>query len=346
MAVRRDWAAIRRSGLPAGLLLVVAMAAPWFAYMGARNPGYLTAFFWRHHVLRASTDLYGRTGMVLYPPAIALGGFVPWTAVLAAALIRRLPLRRNTDRPVSPGTQLCLWWAGFGVVPFVFSHTQLPVYVLPAFPALALISGEYLDRVLNRERTAEVWWILGTTLAVMAVSLLTLSLINRQLPDTRPWATLAERSAGLAVLIVLAAWLMTRRRANAAWSALVLGAGVLAADAAFLEGPALCRRSSTQRFAAVVAEKAPDADLLVIGPGDRYALSWYLARPLGVKFIEHAVDVVDFANHPRPAVFLLCGKAPLAIARDNYPGRLAVLLRSGDECLARIDPAGSALPDR
>ena len=335
---RRDWAAIRRARVVPGLLIIVLLAGPWYAYMAWRFPGYLSEFFWKHHFLRASTTTFGRSETVLFLPGAALAGFLPWTFLLLAGIYRALPLRRNADWPQAPGAGLIHAWAGIGILPFAFFQTQLPVYIMPAFPALALIAGGFLDQLLERGRRSEWRLALVTTGAIMALALVALAVINRQTFCESPWSILARRLGVFAAAMGLALYFFRRNRIRAVLTTLAVAAAAVALEAAWVEGPGMFGRYSSHRFVRPLRERAAAADLLVIGPSPRYALPLYLDKPRHVELLDHVADFSACADYPNVTAVLMTDRGLYQRARAQLGRRMVLLDQRNDECLVRIAP--------
>lgn len=344
LVLHRDWRSLQRSNIPLGLLLIAVLAGPWYGYMESRCPGYLMDFFWRHHFLRATTKTFGRSEVVLFLPGVALAGFIPWTFLLVGGIARSLPLRINVDWPKPPGISIIFAWAAVGILPFAVFGTQLPVYVMPAFPALALIAGWFVDELLKRNQRWELRLVLGVTCSLMAMSLVALAIINRCTFCDSPWWTLVGRLAGFVVILVLVVRFFRHNRMRAVITTLVASTVAFVAGAAWTEGPAMSGHFSSQRFVRPLADQAQGAELLVIGPAPRYALPFYLKRPIEIRFVEHIIDLLDYTHYPRRAAALLTGNGLIDLARGQLGRRLRVLDQHGDTYLATIDPPGAATP--
>jgi hypothetical protein len=160
-----------------GILLALAIAAPWHILATLRNPPYFDftmhsgpheyrGFFWfyffNEHILRFLNLRYPRdynTVPRLYFWLFHLLWLFPWSVYLPAAV--RLNYR-NEDR-ASRMRLLCLCWAGFLLLFFTFSSTQ-EYYSMPCYPALALLIGSALT-----EPRAKAWIRKGhVALAVVA----------------------------------------------------------------------------------------------------------------------------------------------------------------------------------
>jgi len=147
----RTWRRLRP--LP-GILLLLAIAAPWHVLATLRNPPYFDftmhsergsyrGFFWfyfiNEHVLRFLNRRYPRdynTVPRLWFWLFHLLWLFPWSVYLAAVpkLEFRAPDRASRTR------LLALCWAGFILIFFTFSTTQ-EYYSMPCYPALALLLG-------------------------------------------------------------------------------------------------------------------------------------------------------------------------------------------------------------
>jgi len=148
---RKTWVRLRPVS---GILLFLAIAAPWHVLATLRNPPYFDftmhsergsyhGFFWfyfiNEHVLRFLNLRYPRdynTVPRLYFWLFHLLWLFPWSVYFPAVL--KLDFRKP-DR-ASRVRLLALCWTGFILVFFTFSTTQ-EYYSMPCYPALALLLG-------------------------------------------------------------------------------------------------------------------------------------------------------------------------------------------------------------
>ena len=154
VSITRQWGKWRRLRPFAGIVLLLAIAAPWHVLATLRNPPYFDftmhsekgsyrGFFWfyfmNEHVLRFLNLRYPRDYNTV-PRwlfwAFHLLWFFPWSFYAPAAV--KLSYRGG-DR-ASRTRLLCLCWAGFILTFFTFSTTQ-EYYSMPCYPALALLVG-------------------------------------------------------------------------------------------------------------------------------------------------------------------------------------------------------------
>lgn len=129
-----------------GLLIVLAIAAPWYILVGIATEGdFLKEFFLKEHFGRATQSFENHDGPIYYYPVSMLIGFFPWSVFAIPILLwlDRLCFRRE-GRPLDPAIVFCMCWVGVYVGIFTIAQTKLPSYVTPCYPALALIAGQFL----------------------------------------------------------------------------------------------------------------------------------------------------------------------------------------------------------
>lgn len=141
--IERDWALWRRLHLASGLALFLAICVPWFIAVSLANPEFPHFFFIHEHFERFLTKVHRRYEPWWYFGPILLGGILPWLAPMFDALARAWKADPATPKAFQPRRFLLLWCA----VIFVFfsaSGSKLASYILPIFPALALLIGQRL----------------------------------------------------------------------------------------------------------------------------------------------------------------------------------------------------------
>src|SRR5579885_2756597 len=169
----------KRLHIVRGVLIALAIAAPWHVIATLRNPPYFDltmhsapgeyrGFFWfyfiNEHVLRFLNLRYPRdynTVPRLYFWLLHLVWLFPWSVYFpAAAMLSFKPENRAGRMRI-----LCLCWAGFLLTFFTFSSTQ-EYYSMPSYPALALLLASALT-----EARAAAWVKRGTVALGIVTSL-------------------------------------------------------------------------------------------------------------------------------------------------------------------------------
>lgn len=321
-----------------GLLVVLGLMLPWYGVMTALYPDtFLAHAAWFPYAME-------KRGSWLSGPLSALSytlilGF-PWTPLLGASLrdsISRLRKRRVEgerdlrDPSHASGLLLALLLAA-GIPVALYPGPPLTA-ALPALPALALLCGRFLDRVLDGDMEKEHLSVatqftamLGTLLALLAVTLA---------------SRLSEAAHGLQLLgavMLLASWapfladFMGRRKVAASLFALpvALGAPIVLTQVL----PPLEPWLNTRKVAEAMQSDAPaNAPLALLEP-ELPSLRLLLPR--------HLVQVADVDSSLR-ALVSGDGRAYIAFrpARERevllaLPPGAEVLVRTPTLVLARI----------
>lgn len=141
------WRLLREMRLFTGTLLFLLVAAPWFVLVSLRNPEFLRFFFIHEHFERFLTKAHGRYEPPWFFIPVLAGFMLPWSFYIPSA-VRGIWKERRTATGEAR-LYLLLW----GAVIFTFfslSSSKLIPYILPVFPAVALLVGEFFARVFDR----------------------------------------------------------------------------------------------------------------------------------------------------------------------------------------------------
>ena len=323
-------------GLPVFALLVLAWYGPAVLQQG---PGYLYETLVHQHVLR-----YTRTWAHAEPFYFYLGefpsGFLPWVPFLPGAVV--LAWRAETPRFRFP-----LAWFVAGFVFLSLSSGKRGPYLLPLYPAGALMVGWLWDRVAaGRVRSA--WIGVPVTLLCGATALLGLGLagVPRRVLPGRTAATLIPSDpwvlAGVVLLLVLGAlvvWLPWQR----GWvlgsaGALVLVQSVILVAAAVIRAPQYEARYPVRDLAARVRAAVPtDQPVFSLLHDYDYLVGFYLGRPLHPLPDPGALRGARVASSPR---YVLAEDRELpTVARGAAARLLETRLGPKHVVLVRLDPA-------
>ncbi len=280
MLAKRDWSVVRRVRLLPGIALFLLITAPWFIAVSAANAEFAHFFFVQEHFQRFTTQMHQRVHPGWYFIPVLIAGMAPWLVPLGHAAVRAL--RQRTD------AELLLWiWALVVFVFFSASGSKLPPYILPIFPALAVLVVPSLTRpVLIAQSLVTIPVALGAGLAVHRLA------ANGPYAGYALWvlvATLILAAAGAAALYL--AW---RFRITAAVMALALGA-LVAMQIGIAGHRTLSERFSVAATVAALPER-PAAGVPVFAV-DKYdhTLPWSLKRTVTmVGYRDELGDAVDW----------------------------------------------------
>lgn len=278
----RDWRIWLRLYLLPGIALFLLITAPWFLLVQQRNPEFFHFFFIYEHFQRYALSGHSRAGAWWYYLPILLLGLMPWTPALLATLFRR------GDGQSKPATfradWFCAAWALSVIVFFSVSRSKLPAYVIPAFPAIAMLFACRL-RALVPALKWSAW-----TLVVLSVLLL---IGVEQLPSWRKFAALGPEGqtalpllySGLAILLCggLAAIALLRRCHSGQATLALAASSFVCWGAVFLFLQHTEEAFSAERLATTLTHKAkpyhPELPFYSVEQFD-HSLPFYLGRPL------------------------------------------------------------------
>jgi 4-amino-4-deoxy-L-arabinose transferase-like glycosyltransferase len=158
-----------------GAALLLLIAAPWYLWAEAHNPGYLRYFFVEENFWRYLTPQFNRGQPWYYYFEVFAVGFLPWTALLQLPFTRAASLK-DDDR------LLFVLWTAVPFIFFSFSAAKQPGYVLPAFPPLALLVGSAIAKAVEaaprmRRSLAVPWIVLLVAAVCFAIVLFSPSLL-------------------------------------------------------------------------------------------------------------------------------------------------------------------------
>jgi 4-amino-4-deoxy-L-arabinose transferase-like glycosyltransferase len=313
----RPW---RSPWLYAGLVLGAFLVLPWYALEWQRHGmTFVQAHLGQHVVGRALSTMDANQGPPWFYLAHVAALDHPWLFAFVPTGLWAWKCRQE------PLVRLALCWSVGVLGAFSLAATKLPWYVVPAYPALALLIGGALDQLTAAPRTARLlggaWALLGLLVAVAAPVLAF---------SAGPDRAYAPAALVLGLGLVLGGSLLVRGRPSAPW--VVAGATVLTLLALI---PASLRWEA--RFAADLRPLAaasrtqvpPALGILYPSETTRPAFVYYLDRP------EILLSRDDLPRHWEANPAALLTEADWAAMGDRLPGARVAASASGMVLLAR-----------
>jgi len=186
------------------------------------NPEFFQRFFIYEHYTRFTTKDLGRYQPWYYFVPILLSGALPWTVLMFDSMWRVWCGGVQIGKIISP-QRFLLIWVVFIYLFFSVSGSKLPSYLLPMFPALALLMAVRLTQI--RERV--LMWQLVPVIPVLSI-LIVVAVNIGKFADTPLQAEIYPQYAvwlisGVALLlagVLLAVWLLKHERKFVAVSTL------------------------------------------------------------------------------------------------------------------------------
>ena len=161
LLIFNQWKRLRPMHLPSGIALFLLIAAPWHVLAAMRNETWAHRYIYFEHWARFTTTEHGRYQPWHYFIWILLGGLFPWMAFLWPAVrdaVRGGPFDKLRVTSLSSEWArrsendigwFLVTWAAFIFLFFTKSQSKLPAYILPIFPALAVLIGAWLANVIQ-----------------------------------------------------------------------------------------------------------------------------------------------------------------------------------------------------
>ncbi|GAB4171863.1 MAG: glycosyltransferase family 39 protein [Rhodocyclaceae bacterium] len=246
--LKRDAGVFRRLNPASGLALLLLLAAPWFVAVSAANPEFPRFFFIHEHFERFLTKVHGRYQPAWYFVPVFLVGALPWSLLKLHAAAAAW--RADAPRGFAPRRFLVLWCA----IVFVFfsaSDSKLPSYILPLFPAAALLVGAEIERIGRRAFLAHLVPAAAAGVVLLGAALVAERFGGEETPaamlnDYKPWLA----AAALVLLAGSAGAAAAERRGARLVAVLVLAAAGLAASLAIALGHESLGRSNSAHYIA------------------------------------------------------------------------------------------------
>jgi len=141
----RQWRLIPVALAPTGILVFLAIAAPWHLLASRAHPEFAWFYFVHEHFQRYLTKVHNRYEPPWYFVPVLLGGLLPWTLFLPQALKSAW----RADSVERRETIFFALWAALVFGFFSLSDSKLMPYVLPAVPPLALLVGRWLGSLVE-----------------------------------------------------------------------------------------------------------------------------------------------------------------------------------------------------
>jgi 4-amino-4-deoxy-L-arabinose transferase-like glycosyltransferase len=280
----------------AASLVGIALAAPWFIGITLREPAFPYHFFIREPFERYFTD---PNGQPFYFYGLALiAGFFPWIVFLPK-VIHAWFAHRHAALQRDPEGAVMVTWVCLVFICLTIAESKTAGWLLPVFPALALLLANELDEALTAEDETSAGaeaagmplWIGTGVAALIGVFFILLIVLKWPFASAyfgrAEWKTLLTQSdlltlvLGLGIFVLVGAWGM--RQTLTCVAGIMVVHGLLLTGAASL-APALDRYRSTrfiaERFMARAAPGEPIAAFGLPLEGTLQSLPFYLRRQI------------------------------------------------------------------
>ncbi|HZF37654.1 MAG TPA: glycosyltransferase family 39 protein, partial [Blastocatellia bacterium] len=263
-----------------GALIFLATAAVWYAPVVATNGrAFIDEFIIGHHFQRYLSNKYRHPQPFYFFSLVALAGSFPWSFYLLSSVGRTLvrPWLGQTEvRPTDRLHIFLLLWIAAPIAFFSFSGSKLPGYILPIFPAVALIIGGELERWWSDESRPPVAPQLLIAALTAAAGIGAVPLLQRELGVSARDAWLMGSVVVLAAAVHLG--LLFFKSGRVATLYLPVGLAVIVVAAAHLVFPGLGNRESLKSLSLMALQAARHSEQLVFLINNNQSVNFYATR--------------------------------------------------------------------
>ena len=262
------------------ILISLAIALPWYIWVGIRTDGaWPSGFFLQHNVGRAMQSMEGHGGSIAYYPLAILVGFFPWSVFLVPLLIMLVRQFRGDDS-WNRGATLAICWVAVYLVLFSIASTKLPSYITPCYPGAALLFGCFADRWMRGHPTISYSWMTVALSVTGVVGVAMLVGVPIAAAQFLPGGTIIA-AIGLVPLTTaaVALWYHLQRRPELTVKCFAAGSVALTATAFGLVSLELDSHQKQHELLRVIGQRSTDA---TVGSYACLEPSWvfYLRQPV------------------------------------------------------------------
>jgi dolichol-phosphate mannosyltransferase len=303
-------------------VVVAAVNAPWVILVLLRDSALLYEFLVEHNFRRFTAGIAHEEAWWYYLPMLTIA-CLPWSP-LFPFFLRHLTndtaeARAQRFRPLG----YLLLWGCWCVLFFSLSRGKLPLYIVPALPAFALLTGWFLDQVLWPASSA-------TTLRFVRAGLASITFVM----IGAGWAVLCYLAwrrglvsstslvvTGLCAAELIASFLVLARRLSplVKWGACCLIMLGVEVDLAHRLVPALARHKSPLAASSELCHATSGRPVAVAVPGQEWASLAFACRG-DIFDIDHSsmTELIAFLRrHPR--VFIVADTGKIKTLRNEAP---------------------------
>jgi len=195
-----------------GLLIFAALSLPWYILMIQKyGSSFIQEFFYNDHIRRLIEAEHISNDTWYFYPASMIGVVYPWSLYTLLGLFF---LVRHLKRGPEPMNLFLAIWIGVTFLIFQPAHSKLISYIFPFFPALALVTGEFICNTISQKKGLRALIIISLitlfSILVMAAGLFfNMERAAVYLPSKTPIYILLSL---LLLFALVFAWLLARKK--------------------------------------------------------------------------------------------------------------------------------------
>ena len=291
VVLRWDWKNLRYFYIPTGLLVFLLVALPWHILAQQADSDFFDFYIIGQHFSRYATLAAKRYQPGWFYIVILIAGLLPWTAFLPGAIKYYVQQGWQAWRAQPVNSFLTVWFI-FVFVFFSVSNSKLVPYILPIFPALALLLGNYLYQYQqNKKSTATLYYLIFGFTGIFAIACWTSPLWFTeklmQYKDIIPYIYYMS----FIVVVSVAAWGYCWKKGWISRGVGVLAGGMLIClSFGIIFITPITNKKSTKPFADYLENVLTPDDVIITYHNFYFDLPYYLDRLVLVNYDHREIE--------------------------------------------------------
>jgi len=327
-----------------GAVVVLAVALPWYILVGLRTHGvWLEQFFAKFNLRPFMQPILGHSGPFWLHIPYLLIGFFPWSLFLGPTIIETIRRIRDRD-PRRDGYVLLTCWFGVFFIFWSICSTKLPHYVLPVYPALALLTGGFLETWITDPARVGPGWMKNAWITTIAAGLGIMVAVGVAARIYLP----GEELIGLVGLILiiggyLCLYYAKRRHRQRVVTVFACMAAVFLTAVFGFAAQRVDQHQNAKRLLARIRGDCPEPAPVCAYRFFRQSMVYYAGHP--VQYCDDPEQLRQFLEQAPQAYVITLDKYAEEV-EGNHPGRFQILAReqrflATDEMIVFAPAAGT-----
>jgi len=333
-----------------GLVIYAVITLPWIIAMALKEKEFLYFFFIDQHVLRFFTAKHKHSGPVYYFLPVLFVGLLPWSVLIPRGIVNAW---RNSE------LRLFAIWTFVVFIFFSLSSSKLHPYILPVFPALAILIGHLIHSYREgriKQKTEILIYIVIFAVFALSAFLPSNALFNTYINNVSEEAPIIMKDLrGFSIAVSLSSFvifcLLIVRRLNTfpVIFYLFTSFSLVLVLAIIVSIPVIDRMNTTKELSAIINQKKTGQDLIVNYAAYDRTLPFYTRSKvliasykgelkMGSQY-EDAKDIFINDNdliallNSEKGVFTVLKKKRLAVLQGKISRPLTVLRCMNERCV-------------
>jgi 4-amino-4-deoxy-L-arabinose transferase-like glycosyltransferase len=259
-----------------GCLIFLVTISTWYAPMLLRHGySFIDEFFIQHHFQRFLTNKYKHPQPFYFFPMVALLGCLPWMPYLLRSIYLNCKDWREVLQFRSQPLVLFLWiWVITIIGFFSISSSKLTGYILPVFPAIALLIGHQFNQWWEHPPRSVWRWIITGLCVLMLTGAGWLAIHSSGFNYSNSLVVL-QVSAALVLTAVICFSLLVVQNERGATLAMPFGLALVLIMALRAFHPLVEFKQTTAEIAVKAREAAVPNERLVFYINNHHSIDYY-----------------------------------------------------------------------